>query len=324
MSDQVIATGLSALSRPDCSATQILATADEAERMAATLASTGDYRILRRLRPLSFSTPTAEFTKRGVFVDVETTGLDASKDAVIELGMVPFDYTLDGTIVAVGEPFGSLRDPGIPIPAEITALTGITDEMVRGVSIDPDEVSAFIDQAALVISHNASFDRPFCQREWPLFATKAWACSLREIDWAAEGFSGKKLSQIAAGYGLFFDAHRAVDDCHAGVDILTRTLPRTGRPGFAILLQSARTPRWRLWAEGAPYVLRETLKARGYRWSAGEAGSPKAWYLDVGEDGLELELHFLRREIYSREDVKIPCRRFTALDRYAAIPQRPK
>lgn len=285
--------------------------------MAASLESTGDFRVLRRLRPLAFASPTAEPTRRGLFVDVETTGLDASRDTVIELGMVPFDYTLDGTIVAVGEPFGSLQDPGFPIPAEITTLTGINDEMVRGVSIDPDEVSAFVDQAALVISHNASFDRPFCERKWPLFANKAWACSLREVDWTAEGFAGKKLSQIAAGYGLFFDAHRAVDDCHAGVVILNRMLPRTSRTGLAALLESARAPRWRVWAEGAPYVLRETLKTRGYRWNPGDEGGPKAWYLDIVEDGLESELQFLRREIYGQEDVEITRRRFTAYDRYS-------
>ena len=231
--------------------------------------------------------------------------------------MVPFDYTLDGTIVAVGEPFGSLRDPGFPIPAEITSLTGITDEMVRGVNIDPDAVAAFVEQAALVISHNASFDRPFCQREWPLFATKAWACSLREIDWTAEGFTGKKLSQIAAGYGLFFDAHRAVDDCNAGVEILTRKLPRTGRSGFAALLQSARTPRWRIWAEGAPYALRELLKNRGYRWSPGDESAPKAWHLEVLEGDLESELQFLRSEIFGGKEVEIPRRVFTAFDRYS-------
>ena len=316
MSSPGMASGSPAMLRPDFSAAQMLATGD-AERMAETLASTGDYRVLRRLRPHSFSTPTAEPTKRAVFVDVETTGLDASKDAVIELGMVPFDYTLDGTIVAVGEPFGSLRDPGFPIPAEITSLTGITDEMVRGVNIDPDAVAAFVEQAALVISHNASFDRPFCQREWPLFATKAWACSLREIDWTAEGFTGKKLSQIAAGYGLFFDAHRAVDDCHAGVEILTRKLPRTGRSGFAALLQLARTPRWRIWAEGAPYALRELLKNRGYRWSPGDESAPKAWHLEVLEGDLESELQFLRSEIFGGKEVEIPRRVFTAFDRYS-------
>lgn len=285
--------------------------------MAASLESTGDFRVLRRLRPLAFATPTAEPTRRGLFVDVETTGLDASRDTVIELGMVPFDYTLNGDVVAVGEPFGALRDPGFPVPPEITAMTGITDEMVRGASIDPDEVATFVDQAALVISHNAGFDRPFCEREWPLFATKAWGCSLREIDWTAEGFSGKKLSQIAAGYGVFFDAHRAVDDCHAGIDILTRMLPRTSRTGLAALLESARTPRWRIWAEGAPYVSREILKARSYRWNAGDLGGRRAWYRDVEETMVEGELEYLRREIYGQAHVDIPRRRLSAFHRYS-------
>jgi DNA polymerase-3 subunit epsilon len=47
-------------------------------------------------------------------------------------------------------------------------------------------------------------------------------------------------------------------------------------------------------------------------------GGPKAWYLDVGDDVLEPELQFLRREIYGREDVEIPRRRFTAFDRYSS------
>jgi DNA polymerase-3 subunit epsilon len=239
------------------------------------------------------------------------------KNSIIELAILPFDYTTEGTIVAVGEPFSSLRDPGVPIPAEISALTGIDDAMVAGAQIDSDEVAAFVDQAALVVSHNAGFDRPFCEREWPIFSSKAWACSLREIDWSAEGFDGKKLSQIAAGFGFFFDAHRAVDDCRAGVDILSRKLPRSGRTGLARLLDSARIPRWRVWAKGAPYSLRETLKARGYRWSPGEAGGQRAWYRDVAEDAIEDELRHLRCEIYGRQDVEIPCRRITAYDRHS-------
>lgn len=291
-------------------------TANEAERMAAALESTGNYRILRRMQPLSLPAFVPQPTKRGIFVDVETTGLDTKVDSIIELAMLPFQYSVAGDILALGKPFSSLRDPGIPIPAQVTELTGITDAMVAGAAIDPEEVSAFADGAALVISHNAGFDRPFCERQWPIFALKAWACSLREIDWSAEGFEGKKLSQIAAGYGFFFDAHRAIDDCRAGVDILNRHLPRSGRSGLAALLESAREPRWRLWAEGAPYVLRETLKSRGYRWSSGEDGGLRAWYLDVVESALDDELRFLRSDIYGRDDVDIPRRLFTAFDRY--------
>jgi hypothetical protein len=79
-----------------------------------------------------------------------------------------------------------------------------------------------------------------------------------------------------AGYGFFFDAHRAADDCRAGVEILARTLPRSGRTGLAALLQSAHTSRWRVWADGAPYALREMLKARGYRRSVGGRNGPRA------------------------------------------------
>lgn len=297
-------------------AARIPADAADPERMAELLESTGDYRVLRRMRPPSFPAPNGRPTKRAIFVDVETTGLDTTKDSVIELAMLPFDYTIDGTVVGIGQPFRSLRDPGFSLPAEITELTGITDEMVRGASIDPGEVTAFANQAVLVVSHNAGFDRPFCEREWPVFAAKPWACSLHEVDWSGEGFAGKKLSQIAAGYGFFFDAHRAADDCRAGVDILARRLPRSGRTGLAALLESARAPRWRLWAEGAPYTSRDILKARRYRWSSGDDGGRRAWYLDVGEDTLEGELGYLRREIYGREDVEIARHRFTAFDRY--------
>lgn len=54
---------------------------------------------------------------------------------------------------------------------------------------------------AIVIAHNAAFDRPFCERIWPIFAAKPWACSLREVGWKAEGFEGTKLRDIAAGHG---------------------------------------------------------------------------------------------------------------------------
>jgi DNA polymerase-3 subunit epsilon len=189
--------------------------------------------------------------------------------------------------------------------------------MVAGAAIDEMEVAAFLEDAALVVSHHADFDRPFCERLWPTFASLEWACSLRDIDWHLEGFEGQRLSQIAAGFGFFFDAHRATDDCLAGVEILSRRLPRSGQPVFAALLDSARRASWRVWAEGAPYQLRGKLKRRRYRWNSGEDGGIRAWFVDVPEDALEDELRFLRREIYGRDDVEIMRRRMTALERYS-------
>ena len=115
------------------------------EVMAAALEATGKYRILRRL-----GTPRAEVpaegtaTRVGLMVDVETTGLDAARNEIIELAMVPFTYGLDGQIFVIGEAFTALRQPSENIPEEITAITGIKDQMVAGKVIDPADVEAFI------------------------------------------------------------------------------------------------------------------------------------------------------------------------------------
>lgn len=130
--------------------------------MAAALTASGRYRVLRRLDPRPFTEPPdGSETCLGLFLDVETTGLDPSRDEIIEHAMVPFTYSLDGRIFEIHDAFQKLRDPGKSIPPEITAMTGITDEMVAGQSIDPAEVLAFASGAALVVAHNAAFDRRF-------------------------------------------------------------------------------------------------------------------------------------------------------------------
>ena len=288
------------------------------ERIAGLLEATGDYRILRRMIPRrAYHEGDGTPTRRGVFIDVETTGLDPLTDEVIELAIVPFDFTPDGRIVGVHEAFDRLRDPGRPIPAAITALTGITEEMVAGKAIDPEEVVAFLGPAVLVLAHNAGFDRRFAERFCGAFAHVAWACSWVEVPWADEGFQGARLSQLAAAHGFFYDGHRAVHDCHAGIDLLARSLPKSGRFTLGHLLESARQPRWRVWATGAPFELKNRLKERRYRWADGGDGGRRAWYLDVPETALEAEKEFLRREIYGREDVDFEMRRITAYDRYS-------
>ena len=140
-------------------------TADDLEAMVAVLESSGRYRVLRRIEPLKPRDAPAEVrTRLGLFVDVETTGLDPAQHEIIELAMTPFTYGINGEIYAVGEAFQQLRQPSRPIPPEITAITGIDDAMVEGHSIDPQAVSSFAAPAALVIAHNAAFDRKFLER----------------------------------------------------------------------------------------------------------------------------------------------------------------
>jgi DNA polymerase-3 subunit epsilon len=90
---------------------------DALEGLAATLEASGEFRILRRLRPKT-ATPPPEgaSTRRAVFVDVETTGLDAAADEVLELAMLAFDYSTDGAYLRPVASFDRLRDPGRPVP----------------------------------------------------------------------------------------------------------------------------------------------------------------------------------------------------------------
>lgn len=286
--------------------------------MAEALSRSPDYRVLRRLVPRLPSMPApGQETRVGILIDTETTGLDDGKDEVIELGMVKFDYTQDGRIVGVRDTFSAFNEPSGPISAEITALTGITDEMVTGHRIDDAAVAAFVDDAVIVIAHNSAFDRKFAERYWSVFEQKAWACSLSEIDWRKNGFAGGQLGYLLYAAGFFHQAHRAVDDCHALLEVLAFEIPTTGLTTLALLLEAARKPTIRIWAEQTAFELKDSLKRRGYRWNDGSDGRPKSWYVDISEASLDDEVAFLRTEIYMR-DVEPSVQRLTAFTRFSA------
>ncbi|WP_407151014.1 3'-5' exonuclease [Bradyrhizobium sp. ORS 86] len=287
--------------------------------MAETLARSADYRVLRRLVPRPLFTPSAgEETKTAIIIDTETTGLDPLRHEIIELGMVKFDYLSDGSIVGVRDVFSAFNEPSEPIPAEITDITGITDEMVAGHRIDDAAVAAFVDASVVIcIAHNSAFDRKFVERYWPVFARKAWGCSASEVEWRKHGFAGANLAYLLNGAGYFHQAHRAVDDCHALLEILAHRLPSTGAPALAMLLETARKKTIRVWAEQSPFELKDVLKRRGYRWSDGSDGRPKSWYTDVCEATLDDELAFLRTEIYLK-DVEPRLQTLTAFTRFSA------
>ena len=217
------------------------------EAVAARLERSGAYRVLRQLTPhVGAPPPPGVQTRLGLFVDVETTGLDTERDEIIELAMVPFTYGPGGEIYEVREAFQALREPGPPIPPEVTAITGINDAMVAGKAIDLAELTAVVAPAAPVLAHNATFDRRFLERFCESFVAKPWACSMCEVDWAGEGYEGTKLSYLAAGAGFFYERHRAAHDCLAAIELLARAHPRSGRTGMAQLLERARRPQVRV------------------------------------------------------------------------------
>jgi DNA polymerase-3 subunit epsilon len=288
------------------------------EKMADALVESGDYRVIRRLEPQTeYHAPDDSPKLVAAVVDVETTGTNADRDRIIELAICLFEYDRqDGRIFKVLGSWEWFEDPGFSIPPEITKITGITDEMVAGHTIDDRAVNDLLGRVVLIIAHSASFDRCFLERRLPAFATKHWACSRYDIDWKSEGIRSSALEFVAYALGFFHDGHRAASDCSATLHILAQRLPRTGRLALQALLTKARTPTWRLWARDSAIETKDLLKNRGYTWSPGEVGRPRCWYRDVSDADKAAEDTWLRANVLE-PDQAVWALRITARDRYS-------
>ena len=142
------------------------------EAMAEVLDGHPDYRVLRRLKPRrEFGHKRQGEIAKVLILDTETTGLDSSRDRIIELALILVDVDkATGLPLQVQEVFDELEDPGRPIPAEATRVTGITDAMVAGKRLDDARIAELMKGVDLVIAHNARFDRGFVEARLPAFA----------------------------------------------------------------------------------------------------------------------------------------------------------
>jgi DNA polymerase III subunit epsilon len=273
---------------------------EELEGMARTLVESGEFTVIRRFRRRDrYNTPEGVATATALFVDVETTGLDARTDAIIELAAVPFTYSADGRVFEVGTAITFLEDPQRPIPEEVVKLTGIRDADVRGKRIDDTLVNAMVSGASLVIAHNAEFDRGFLERRLPAFAEMLWACSIRDIPWKSLGCSSGSLEYILyRNCAEFFDGHRAEEDCLAAIHALA-TAACDGSLPLRHLLEAATAPMVRLWAYGSPFESKDLLKGRRYRWHGGADGRQRSWYIDLPESLADAECAWLEQNVYA-------------------------
>lgn len=277
---------------------------DAIEQLARELELHPDYKVLRRLQPrLSFAGwDGEEDVLQVVVVDTETTGLNADKDEIIEIGLVVVAVgATSGQVFEVLDSYGALEEPSGPIPPETTQVHGITDEMVVGQRIDDLRVQAMLKNVGLVIAHNAAFDRRFLERRLPVFAELPWACSVKDVAWYEEGFGSQKLDYLLMQCGFFHEAHRAEADCLALLEVLQRPLAKASGVAMTQLLRAANQKRYRIWAVNSPFEVKDALKAVGYRWDA----TLRCWNLETSEVALEEELQRLKLVAYLKRPAKI-------------------
>ena len=214
-------------------------------------------------------------------IDYETTGFTAGLNEVIEIGLVQVAYSPSiRKITAIIEITSQFQCPKTPISELITSITGITNDIVAGQTIDAAHVARIARSSQLMIAHNAAFDRSFFDLEYKGMADLTWACSVKDIDWYALGFESSKLEYLLFKNGYFYDGHRAATDCLAMVQLF-ESVPNA----LHELLQAAQQLSVKILAKGVAYDDREIVKKRGYRWDA----EKKYWWTVIPDSDYDEE-----------------------------------
>ncbi len=159
-----------------------------------------------------------------VVFDIETTGLTASTEKIIEIGAVRIK---DGNIT---DTFSEFVNPGKPIPQKIVELTGINDSMVAGAKSIDEVLPAFYSFAsgAVLVAHNASFDTSFIINESKNLNMPYDFCCVDTLELARSTVSGVKNYKLDT-LTKFFDVklenhHRACDDATATAHVFLKLL----------------------------------------------------------------------------------------------------
>lgn len=292
---------------------------EEQVTLATDWLARGGYRVIRPLavRTAYSDAPPPEKLITVAILDTETTGTNAGRDKIIELGMVLVEVCpQSGQAYRITKVFNELEDPGIPIPEESTRIHHISDDMVSGKRINDAEVEALLSDVSLVVAHNAGFDRVFVEERFPIFANKAWACSWAQIPWAEEGVGSAKLEFLAYHFGFQFTGHRAVNDCQALLEVLQQPLPASGTKAMQALLHNARIAEIQVSALGSPFESKDPLKERAYRWNADK----KVWAKSVPKQRLDEEVTWLRNTVYGGKGFRLELEKMTAMNRFSNRP----
>jgi predicted DnaQ family exonuclease/DinG family helicase len=178
-------------------------------------------------------------TRTYVALDLETTGLDPERDAIMEAGAVRFRVSLDQgrPRAEVLDTWESLVNPGRPIPIQIQQLTGISQEAVNRAprfGQVRQELARFVGSYP-VIGHNVAFDLSFLNNnDLPLSNLRLDTFELASI--LKPHATRYSLAKLCEAFGLETgDAHRALHDALAVKKLFVALLDQAAELPMAIL-----------------------------------------------------------------------------------------
>lgn len=164
--------------------------------------------------PIAYNEAHVELSEATYVVfDVETTGLSAVYDTIIELAAVKM---YKGNII---ETFEEFIDPGHPLSQTTINLTGITDEMVRGSKPEEEVLRLFreFSEGSILVAHNASFDMGFLNTSYAKYglseAENPVIDTLELSRFLHPTFKSHRLNTLSKKFGVNLEQHhRAIYD----------------------------------------------------------------------------------------------------------------
>ncbi len=203
-----------------------------------------------------------------VAIDLETTGLDANQDEIIEIGAV---RVVDGQVVAE---YSTLVQPGRTIPALVTTLTGITNDSLIGapnIRAVLSDLQKFVGTAPL-LGHNVGFDAGFLAKQG-LFHENARIDTYELASVLLPTTPRYALSHLTALFGFDIEsAHRALYDARATAFVFAQLWERALALPLAALHEIVALSEGVVWDGRSVFVSAlETRLARGERVETGAA-----------------------------------------------------
>lgn len=167
-----------------------------------------------------------------VVFDLETTGLSAVYDTIIELAAVKIK---GGNII---DKFESFANPHHPLSATTIDLTGITDDMVRNAPEVEEVIRNYHEWAGdhIMVAHNASFDMGFLYVAYKKYGISMKHATIDTLELARmlhPELKNHRLNTLAKKFGIeLTQHHRAIYDTEATSYLLTYLLKEAHQKGI--------------------------------------------------------------------------------------------
>jgi DNA polymerase-3 subunit epsilon len=206
-----------------------------------------------------------------LIVDTETSGVDPTRDHVVEVAAVLFSVRWASVIRA----FSTI------LPAESNAAEPI-NRIPAGLLRDQidsgnvwGEIAGMASHACAFVAHSAQFDKSFFQPQ--VAGLLPWICTLNDVDWPRNSES-RSLVAICLEHGLGIShAHRALTDCFLITRLFERVAEREGPDGLQAMIERAMRPKTRIVAIGSREQ-NELFKKHKFRWGGYDNPPLKEWY----------------------------------------------